>query len=106
VKSLKLFFCAESLGGVESLIEIPSIMTHASVPADIRLTLGITDNLIRISVGVEDLQDLMADLNQAMEEAIKTVAKKRGRKPNSVNKPGVIKAITKDRPDRKLKSKK
>ncbi|GHD71492.1 cystathionine gamma-synthase [Luteimonas padinae] len=62
-----LFALAESLGGVESLVNHPAIMTHASVPADIRSRLGITDNLVRLSVGVEDMADLQADLAQAME---------------------------------------
>jgi cystathionine gamma-lyase len=62
----KLFSLAESLGGVESLINHPAIMTHASVPADIRARLGISDTLVRLSVGVEDVGDLMADLDQAL----------------------------------------
>ncbi len=61
-----LFACAESLGGVESLIEHPAIMTHASVPADQRAKLGITDNLVRLSVGIEGVEDLIADLDQAL----------------------------------------
>ena len=61
-----LFACAESLGGVESLIEHPAIMTHASVPAEHRAKLGITDNLIRLSVGIEGVDDLIADLDQAL----------------------------------------
>ncbi|MFT7616398.1 MAG: cystathionine gamma-lyase [Planctomycetota bacterium] len=64
--STKLFFLAESLGGVESLLEHPAIMTHASVPEDIRLELGITDNFVRLSVGVEHIDDLLADLDQAL----------------------------------------
>ena len=70
----KLFACAESLGGVESLIEHPAIMTHASVPSDQREALGITDNLIRLSVGIEDADDLIADLDQAIRAAVKTDA--------------------------------
>ncbi|KAL1494720.1 hypothetical protein ABEB36_010271 [Hypothenemus hampei] len=62
---LKLFALAESLGGYESLIELPSIMTHASVPPEQRKVLGITDSLIRLSVGIEDIEDLIADLEQA-----------------------------------------
>ncbi|HEX4895827.1 MAG TPA: PLP-dependent aspartate aminotransferase family protein [Solimonas sp.] len=62
----RLFALAESLGGVESLIEHPAIMTHASVPADTRAQLGISDGLCRLSVGVEALSDLRADLNQAL----------------------------------------
>jgi cystathionine gamma-lyase len=60
------FALAESLGGVESLIEHPAIMTHASIPAEVRQQLGITDNLVRLSVGVEDPEDLAADLRQAL----------------------------------------
>jgi cystathionine gamma-lyase len=62
----EVFTLAESLGGVESLINHPAIMTHASVPAERRARLGITDNLIRLSVGVEDVEDLIADLDQAL----------------------------------------
>jgi cystathionine gamma-lyase len=62
----RIFALAESLGGVESLIEHPAIMTHASVPAEQRAQLGIADNLVRLSVGVEDVDDLIADLNQAL----------------------------------------
>ncbi len=63
----KLFACAESLGGVESLIEHPSSMTHASIPAQERLAIGIDDGLVRISVGIEDKNDLWRDLEQAIE---------------------------------------
>lgn len=62
LESVHLFALAESLGGVESLIEHPAIMTHASIPADVRQKLGIHDNLIRLSVGVEDIDDLIKDL--------------------------------------------
>lgn len=62
----QIFTLAESLGGVESLIEHPAIMTHASVPADQRERLGISDALVRMSVGVEDVDDLIADLEQAL----------------------------------------
>jgi cystathionine gamma-lyase len=62
----ELFALAESLGGVESLIEHPGLMTHASLPAAMRASLGITDGLIRLSVGVEDVNDLIADLRQAL----------------------------------------
>jgi cystathionine gamma-lyase len=62
----RIFALAESLGGVESLIEHPAIMTHASVPADQRAEIGISDNLVRLSVGVEDVEDLIADLQQAL----------------------------------------
>ncbi|HET8552627.1 MAG TPA: cystathionine gamma-synthase [Gammaproteobacteria bacterium] len=62
----EIFALAESLGGVESLIEHPAIMTHASVPAEIRAQLGIDDTLVRLSVGIEDVEDLKADLDQAL----------------------------------------
>ena len=58
----RLFALAESLGGVESLIEHPGIMTHASVPDDVRATLGISDTLVRLSVGIEDPEDLIGEL--------------------------------------------
>jgi cystathionine beta-lyase/cystathionine gamma-synthase len=61
-----LFSLAESLGGVESLIEHPALMTHASLPAAMRASLGISDTLIRLSVGVEDVDDLIAELNSAL----------------------------------------
>ena len=57
---------AESLGGVESLIEHPGLMTHASIPAAMRASLGISDSLIRLSVGVEDVTDLTAELREAL----------------------------------------
>ena len=63
-----LMALAESLGGVETLISHPAIMTHASVPPDRRAMLGITDGLIRISVGIEDVDDLKEDLDQALSE--------------------------------------
>ena len=62
----RIFVCAESLGGVESLAEHPAIMTHASLPAALRARLGIDDSLVRLSVGVEDVDDLIADLDQAL----------------------------------------
>jgi cystathionine gamma-lyase len=62
----KLFALAESLGGVESLVNHPAIMTHASVPAETRARLGISDSLVRLSVGIEDCGDLIADLDQAL----------------------------------------
>lgn len=62
----KLFALAESLGGVESLVNHPAIMTHASVPAERRAALGVSDNLVRLSVGVESLEDLRADLDAAL----------------------------------------
>ena len=65
LETVRLFTLAESLGGVESLIEHPAIMTHASIPPEQRAALGIDDGLIRLSVGVEDAHDLIADLEQA-----------------------------------------
>ena len=66
LERLNIFVCAESLGGVESLAEHPAIMTHASIPVHIRKQLGISDSLVRLSVGVEDLHDLKADIDQAL----------------------------------------
>jgi cystathionine beta-lyase/cystathionine gamma-synthase len=63
---VKLCSLAESLGGVETLISHPATMTHASVPAEVRQRIGITDGLIRISVGIEDAEDLIADLDNAL----------------------------------------
>jgi len=65
VRSTKLFTLAESLGGVESLIEIPALMTHASIPPEERVRIGIPDSLIRLSVGIEHAEDLVADLEGA-----------------------------------------
>ena len=65
---LKICSLAESLGGVETLISHPATMTHASVPADVRQRIGITDGLIRISVGIEDVEDLINDLDQALKK--------------------------------------
>lgn len=67
LSKLKLFATAESLGGVESLIEIPAIMTHASVPKEVREQNGISDTLIRVSAGIEDTEDLIEDFRQALE---------------------------------------
>ncbi|HSN70689.1 MAG TPA: cystathionine gamma-synthase [Steroidobacteraceae bacterium] len=67
LENVRVFTLAESLGGVESLVDHPGIMTHASVPADKRAALGISDALIRLSVGIEDTEDLIADLEQALE---------------------------------------
>jgi cystathionine gamma-lyase len=67
LSKLKLFATAESLGGVESLIEIPAIMTHASVPKEVREQNGISDTLIRVSAGIEDTEDLVEDFRQALE---------------------------------------
>ncbi len=66
LKKLKYFYLAESLGGVESLIQVPALMTHASVDKATREALGITDTLVRISLGIEDVEDLKADLAQAL----------------------------------------
>jgi cystathionine gamma-lyase len=66
LKKLTLFSLAESLGCVESLIELPAVMTHAALPADKRAELGITDGLVRVSIGIEDITDLVADLEQAL----------------------------------------
>ena len=66
LERVRLFALAESLGGVESLISHPASMTHASVPAERRAALGVTDSLIRVSVGIEDVDDLRADLEQAL----------------------------------------
>lgn len=69
LRTVRVFACAESLGGVESLIEHPAIMTHASVPAEMRQSLGIHDGFIRLSVGIEDPADLIGDLDQAFARA-------------------------------------
>jgi cystathionine beta-lyase/cystathionine gamma-synthase len=66
LENLKVFTLAESLGGVESLAGHPASMTHASVPKEDRLNMGIVDSLIRLSVGIEDESDLLADLKQAL----------------------------------------
>ncbi len=67
LSNLKVFLLAESLGGVESLVNHPAKMTHASIPEEERNRLGITDNLIRLSVGIEDVEDLIGDLENALE---------------------------------------
>lgn len=69
MSSTKLFSCAESLGGVESLINHPAVMTHASMPKEVRERIGIVDGLVRLSVGIEDGEDLIADLEQALRAA-------------------------------------
>ena len=66
LENLQLFTLAESLGGVESLACYPARMTHASIPEERRALLGIGDNLVRLSVGIEDQEDLIADLAQAL----------------------------------------
>uniref|UniRef100_A0A0M3HWS6 cystathionine gamma-lyase n=1 Tax=Ascaris lumbricoides TaxID=6252 RepID=A0A0M3HWS6_ASCLU len=70
LSNLKIFTLAESLGGYESLAELPAVMTHASVPLENRIKLGITDSLIRLSVGIEDVDDLIQDLDQALKKAV------------------------------------
>jgi cystathionine beta-lyase/cystathionine gamma-synthase len=67
VEHTQVFQLAESLGGVESLISVPSLMTHASVPKEMRDRMGVTDGLVRLSVGIEDVDDLMADLDGALQ---------------------------------------
>lgn len=69
LETVKVFSLAESLGGVESLIEHPAIMTHASIPKEVREKTGIADGLIRLSVGIEDLEDLKADLEAGLKAA-------------------------------------
>ena len=64
--SFKVFSLAESLGGVESLINHPATMTHASIPREEREKAGVVDNLLRLSVGIEDIEDLLADIKQAL----------------------------------------
>jgi cystathionine beta-lyase len=66
VKKVEIFALAESLGGVESLIGHPATMTHASIPKEVRELSGVVDSLIRLSVGVEDADDLIADLDSAL----------------------------------------
>lgn len=66
LENIEIFALAESLGGVESLIEHPAIMTHASIPADQRVALGIHDNFVRLSIGIEDTEDLISALDAAL----------------------------------------
>jgi len=66
MSSTKIFALAESLGGVESLINHPASMTHASIPREERIKNGLSDSLIRLSVGIEDAEDLTLDLEQAL----------------------------------------
>jgi cystathionine gamma-lyase len=66
LERLRIFTIAESLGGVESLVDHPGLMTHASIPPEKRKALGIDDSLIRLSVGIEDANDLIADLESAL----------------------------------------
>ena len=67
--NVKLCSLAESLGGVETLISLPGLMTHASMPKEVRERIGITDGLVRLSVGIEDVDDIIADLDQALLQA-------------------------------------
>lgn len=69
LRGVKVFTLAESLGAVESLIESPALMTHMSVPPEQRAILGIADNFVRISTGVENVEDLINDLKQALQKA-------------------------------------
>jgi cystathionine beta-lyase/cystathionine gamma-synthase len=66
LNQVKLCALAESLGGVESLISLPAQMTHASMPVETRERIGITEGLVRLSVGIEDVEDINADLDQAL----------------------------------------
>ena len=65
---IKLFTLAESLGGVESLVCIPYGMTHASVPTEMKKTMGLTEDLVRLSIGIEHIEDLYADISQALKD--------------------------------------
>ncbi len=69
LENTKIFTLAESLGGVESLVNHPTTMTHGSIPEEERLKIGITDSLIRLSVGIEDIEDLLEDLEQALDKS-------------------------------------
>jgi len=69
VERTQLFTLAESLGGGESLIELPAVMTHASIPTETRRAHGVADGLVRISVGIEDVADLISDLDRALAQA-------------------------------------
>ncbi|MCG4356978.1 PLP-dependent transferase, partial [Escherichia coli] len=84
LENVRIFSLAESLGGVESLIEHPAIMTHASIPAETRADLGIGDSLIRLSVGVEALEDLQADLAQMNQQGSGTLEHKAAPKTTEV----------------------
>lgn len=67
----QIFVLAESLGGVESLVEVPSAMTHAGIPREQREAIGVFDDLVRVSCGVEDGEDLVRDVVQAVEKAVR-----------------------------------
>ncbi|EFR99866.1 cystathionine beta-lyase, partial [Listeria seeligeri FSL N1-067] len=73
LKQLELFTFAESLGGVESLITYPTTQTHADIPVELRNSYGLTDKLLRISVGIEASEDLVADLAQALDKVAEGV---------------------------------
>ncbi len=73
--STRIFTLAESLGGVESLVEVPPSMTHASIPAEQRRAAGLNDGLVRLSVGIEHVDDLVADVEQALEKAVPALAR-------------------------------
>lgn len=75
VSATKIFTLAESLGGVESLVEVPSAMTHAGIPRSQREAAGVWDDLVRVSCGIEGERDLVADVLQAVEVAVKAVGK-------------------------------
>ncbi|HEV8111525.1 MAG TPA: cystathionine gamma-synthase [Planctomycetota bacterium] len=77
--STRVFTLAESLGGVESLVEVPASMTHASIPADVRKKAGLADGLVRLSVGLEHVDDLIADVEQALAKAIPAPVRSAGR---------------------------
>ena len=66
INSVNLISFAESLGGVESLITYPCVQTHGDIPAEMREKIGVTDNLLRLSIGIEHIDDLIADLDQAI----------------------------------------
>lgn len=67
MENTRVFVCAESLGAVECLMEHPAIMTHASVPPEVRAELGISDSMIRLSIGVEHIDDILGDINRALD---------------------------------------
>ena len=67
LKKVRVITFAESLGGVESLITYPYVQTHAAIPQEVRERIGVTDKLLRLSVGIEDAEDLISDLKQAIE---------------------------------------
>ena len=71
VRIVQVVTLAESLGGYESLAELPYLMTHASIDEKERVALGVTDNLVRLSVGLENVEDIIADLDQALRTAVK-----------------------------------